>query len=98
MKWIVVLIVVSIGVIVAALSALSSRQQIARAREQGLWPAMGQIPSDEDVKRLAKAGEKILAIKLCRQIHGMGLAEAKAAVEILAQQLGDTAVASTAIP
>jgi len=86
MKWIVVLIVVSIGVIAAALSALSSRQQIARARERGLWPAMSQIPTDEDVKRLAKAGEKILAIKLCRQIHGMGLAEAKAAVEKLAEQ------------
>jgi ribosomal protein L7/L12 len=81
----VAIIVVSIGVIVAALSALSSRQQIARARDRGLWPAIGQIPTDEDVKRLAKAGEKILAIKLCRQIHGMGLADAKAAVEKMAE-------------
>lgn len=85
MNWTVALIVVSLVVIVLALGTLSSRRQLARARGRGLYPAAGQIPTDDDVKRLAKAGEKILAIKLCRQIHGMGLAEAKAAVETMAE-------------
>lgn len=85
MKLVVALIIVSIAVIVLALVTLNSKRQIARARERGLWPALGQIPTDEDVKRLAKTGEKILAIKLCRQIHGMGLAEAKTAVEKMAE-------------
>lgn len=85
MNWTIALIVVSVVVILWALAALNSRRRIAGARERGLWPTLGHIPTDEDVKRLAKAGEKILAIKLCRQIHGMGLAEAKAAVEKMAE-------------
>ena len=39
----------------------------------------------QDVQRLADAGEKILAIKLYREIHRVDLRTAKEAVEKLAQ-------------
>ena len=80
----ILLIVVSVGVFLWAIASLYSHQQVQQARSRGLWPKPGQIPTMEDVKRLAQAGEKILAIKLYRQIHHVGLAEAKDAVEKLA--------------
>ena len=61
------------------------RQKAEHIRLQGLLPSPGQVPTDEDVKRLAEAGEKISAIKIYRQIHGGGLKEAKEAVENLAK-------------
>ena len=61
------------------------RQKAENIRLQGLLPSPGQVPTDEDVKRLAEAGEKISAIKIYRQIHGGGLKEAKEAVENLAK-------------
>lgn len=85
----VAIIVIAAIVIIWAVATSASRQQIQRAKEKGMWPAEGQIPTDEDVKRLAKGGQKLLAIKLCRQIHGIGLAEAKAAVEKMAEPPAD---------
>ncbi|HEY9843292.1 MAG TPA: ribosomal protein L7/L12 [Candidatus Obscuribacterales bacterium] len=43
-------------------------------------------PTMADVERLAKAGHKIPAIKAYRQIHGVGLKEAKDAVDRLDQK------------
>jgi len=60
------------------------RQKAEHVRLRGLLPSPGQVPTDEDVRRLAQAGEKIAAIKLYRQIHHGGLKEAKEAVEKLA--------------
>jgi ribosomal protein L7/L12 len=57
------------------------RQRDERARLQDLMRHPGQVPTDEDVKRLAQAGEKINAIELYRQIHGGSLKEAKDAVD-----------------
>ncbi|GEM_PF-2916067 len=42
--------------------------------------------SDEGVKELLGRGKKIAAIKLYRQIHNVGLKEAKEAVERLQRQ------------
>jgi len=64
------------------------RQKAEHIRLQGMLPSPGQVPTDEDVKRLAQAGEKITAIKMYRQIHGGGLKEAKDAVEKLADCQG----------
>jgi len=82
----VVMSLVAIFVIAWAIGTVQTRQQIQRARARGVWPPLGQIPTDEDLKRLVKAGETLLAIKMCRQIHNMGLTEAKAVVERLAEQ------------
>jgi len=38
-------------------------------------------PTMDDVKRLARAGQKIDAVKCYRKIHDVGLVEAKNAVE-----------------
>jgi len=77
---------VAIVVLAWAIGTIQTRQQIQRARARGVWPPLGQIPTDEDLRRLVKAGEKLLAIKMCRQIHNMGLTEAMAVVEKLAEQ------------
>jgi predicted Ser/Thr protein kinase len=60
-----------------------SRWEIRLARERGLWPPLGEQPSLEHVKRMAQAGEKFMAINLHREIHGVSLVDAKAAVEKL---------------
>jgi ribosomal protein L7/L12 len=78
------IIALAIVVIIWAIAAIQTRQKVQRARQRGLWPPLDQIPTDADVERLAEAGERVLAIKMCRQIHGMGLAEAKAVVERMA--------------
>ena len=73
-----------LAILLIATFQLSSRRQIHQARENGLWPQPGEVPTLEHVKGLAQAGERILAIKLYRQIHPVSLVEAKAAVEKLA--------------
>jgi hypothetical protein len=74
----------SLGIVLIFVLERHSRRQIQQARERGLWPHLGEPPTPEHVRRLAQAGEKILAIKLYRQIHRVSLADAKAAVEKLA--------------
>jgi hypothetical protein len=81
-----IIITISVIGIAWAVATLYSRQQLQRARQRGLWPPLGQIPTDEDVKRLAKDGEKMLAIRMCRQIHNLGFAEAAAVVQKLAER------------
>lgn len=78
---------VSAGVLAALLlipGALIARQQarLRRARRDGLYPPPGG-GSDAQVAELAARGEKILAIKLYRELHGGGLKEAKEAVEAI---------------
>jgi ribosomal protein L7/L12 len=77
---------ISIAVLAWVIVMRQAQQQIERARARGIWPPLGQIPTDDDLKRLVKAGEKIMAIRMCRQIHNMGFVEAKAVVEKLAEQ------------
>jgi tRNA A-37 threonylcarbamoyl transferase component Bud32 len=73
-----------VAILLVATFQLSARRQIQQARERGLWPQLGDLATLEQVKGLAQAGERKLAIKLYRQIHGVSLADAKAAVEKLA--------------
>jgi ribosomal protein L7/L12 len=70
-----------VGLFVIALT-FASRRTVA-LRRSGLMPAAGQATM-ADVERLAQAGEKIAAIRCYREIHNVGLAEAKKAVEDLA--------------
>ena len=80
----VILIVLSLAIILWAIVSLVSRQQTPRLRSRGLLPEPGQISTLEDVKRLAAAGQTILAIKMYREIYAVGLKEAKDAVERMA--------------
>ena len=81
-----ILIFISLTILFFVLFTLKSRRAVKCAQAQGLWPAPGKVPEIADVKRLAKAGEKILAIKLYRQIRNVNLREAKDVVDRLAAE------------
>jgi ribosomal protein L7/L12 len=69
-----------VGLFVAAFVLASLRD--ASARRSGFLPAEGQATM-ADVERLAKAGQRIYAIRCYREIHRCGLAEAKKALDDL---------------
>jgi hypothetical protein len=71
----------------AALLDRSSRRRLLRARLAGLYPAKGQ-GRDGDVERLLHQGEKMLAIRLYRELYGTDLKTARRRVEELEQKLG----------
>jgi ribosomal protein L7/L12 len=53
--------------------------------ERGYWLNPGEIPTEEDVKRLVSGEHKINAIKLYRELNpGVSLQEAKDRVEQMA--------------
>jgi len=80
-----IMLLLAAGIVLISIRSLYLRQRIQQAREKGLWPRLGEMATLEHVRRLAQAGEKILAIKLYRQIQRVSLLDAKAAVE---QMLG----------
>ncbi len=49
-------------------------------------PAAPENVSDEDIRSLAKQGQKIQAIKWYRSLHGVGLKDAKQSVEQMIQE------------
>jgi len=63
--------------------SLSSLQQ---ARDRGICPPAGSC-TDTDVAALIARGEKLLAIRLYRELHGGNLKGAKEAVEALKRDL-----------
>jgi hypothetical protein len=83
-----------IGGVLAAVTALlallnrQTRKRRARARRDGVYPPPGR-GSDEDVVRLMRQGEKLMAIRLYRDIHATGLKEAKERVEEMAARTED---------
>jgi tRNA A-37 threonylcarbamoyl transferase component Bud32/tetratricopeptide (TPR) repeat protein len=81
-------ITASMGVILWVALELHSRQEIRQAQKRGLWPVLGEVPSLNHVRRLAQAGEYVLAIKLYRRMHPASLAEAGAIVGKLAASSG----------
>jgi len=75
------LLLASCGLIILTVIVfLASSRKVVNARNQGIYPEEGD-ETDEDVLRLLKVGEKILAIRCYREIHKVGLKEAKEAVE-----------------
>jgi hypothetical protein len=80
-----------LAVIVAAVAALAllldraSRVRVQRARQAGLYPEEGQ-GDDSDVEKLLSQGEKLLAIRLYRELHGTDLKTARCRVETLQQK------------
>jgi ribosomal protein L7/L12 len=74
------LIAASALIIVTVILSLISSKRVDRLRSHGIYPQPGAA-SDEDVLRLLRLGHKIDAIKCYREVHGVGLKEAKEAVE-----------------
>lgn len=75
--------------LIIALLLLRGRSGLAAARADGRYPPAGQ-GSDADVADLMARGEKLLAIRLYRELHGVGLKEAKEAVEAMAREAADS--------
>ena len=78
----ILLILVEIGLVLVLAGAVISNRKIKNMRDAGIYPESGK-EKEEDVLRLLKSGNKILAIKCYREIHKIGLKEAKDAVELL---------------
>lgn len=84
---------VGILVIIAAFLALGfflaqrSRNKAERLRKTGIYPLPGE-ETEEHVDRLIQGGHKIEAIKVFRILHGVGLREAKEAVEKRQREIG----------
>ena len=75
--WILIGLAVVVG---TAFLVVSLRDPASRS--SGNLPAAGQATM-ADVERLARSGQKIMAIRCYREIHRCGLAEAKKAVDVL---------------
>jgi ribosomal protein L7/L12 len=74
------LIFVIVFVIALGATVVNSNNIVVKARREGLYPQEGKGTLD-DVKRLVKSGQKILAVRLYREMYKVGLREAKDAVE-----------------
>ena len=81
------ILIIAVG-LVAILSFADRLQQrkIEGLRRRGLYPLEGQ-ETEAHVDSLIQMGRKIEAIKVYRKLHGVGLKEAKEAVEERARQL-----------
>lgn len=73
-----VYIVVGIAVVVGILVVLGRGSSSPRGLPEGT--------TDDDIRALAQQGKKIHAVKWYRALHGVGLKEAKEAVEEMTQQ------------
>jgi hypothetical protein len=67
-----ILAVIAFLFAVVFISGRRLRLRRRRVEQSGLYPPPGQ-GSDEDVERLLRAGEKLLAIRLYREVHGTDL-------------------------
>lgn len=70
------------GVLFLMNAARQQEQRLQDLKDRGMYPDPERA-SDDDVRRILEAGHKIEAIKIYRQVHGVGLKEAKEAVEAM---------------
>ncbi len=76
----IVIIVAGIFFAIFVILYVLASIRTASDRRAGILPPAGQ-GSMADVERLIQSGEKISAIRVYREIHHCGLAEAKQAVD-----------------
>ena len=87
MRYLTAFLVIFFAALLSTLifGAVKGATSATSARRRGLYPADELNPTIEEITRMAKNGEKILAIRFYRQLHsGVGLKEAKDEVEKLA--------------
>jgi ribosomal protein L7/L12 len=72
----------TIAIIIVLVANRGADNRVTALRLRGVYPEEGKAKED-DVLRLLQAGEKIMAIRCYREIHNVGLKEAKDAVEAL---------------
>ena len=79
-SWNGLVVIVAIGLLVWAASALSASIKEKKLIQSGILPDTDKT-TDSDIKRLALSGHKIWAIKRYRELHNVSLKEAKQRVE-----------------
>ena len=67
-------------------SQLLSGLSVAWARRSGLYPRRGQA-TDADIHRLIQSGNRSLAMRCHREVHGSTLRQARHEVDAVAAQL-----------
>lgn len=72
--------------VTASLLGWRAGRRLSRARRAGIYPAPGR-GKDEDVERLLRHGEKMLAIRLYRELHGTDLKVSRLRVEEISSRL-----------
>ncbi|MEW6543976.1 MAG: hypothetical protein AB1411_10245 [Nitrospirota bacterium] len=77
----------AIGLVIGLVFLLDAihRARVRQAQRTGLYPPAGQ-GTDQDVERLAVQGQKVLAIRLYRELHDTDLKTAKEAVDKIVKQ------------
>ncbi len=80
LSWQAIAAVLAGSVLTLTVLMLKSGSSLARARSRGLLPPEGSC-GDADVAALMARGEKRVAVRLYRELHGGGLKEARQAVE-----------------
>jgi len=80
----------TLAAVMAVLSLLNrrARKRRAQAMRDGSYPPPGR-GSDADVERLLRNGEKLLAIRLYREIHATDLQTSRLRVEEMASRIKD---------
>lgn len=74
--------ILTVLLLIPALLVTRQRNNLQRARREGVYPPPGS-GNDEQVAELVARGEKLLAIRLYRELHGGGLKKAREAVEAM---------------
>jgi ribosomal protein L7/L12 len=75
-----------IAIVVGLWALNASRRWKSQHAELMRLPAPGE-GTDEDVRRFVRVGRKMTAIKLYREIHDVGLKEAKEAVDAMVREI-----------
>jgi ribosomal protein L7/L12 len=81
----IALLILAAVVVIAAVAIAVGKRKVGALRIRGIYPEEGN-ETDADVLRLLQSGEKIMAIRCYRELHKVGLKEAKDAVEHLEKQ------------
>lgn len=80
-----ILAVIAFLFAVIFISGRQWRLRRRRVEQSGLYPPPGR-GSDEDVERLLRAGEKLLAIRLYREVHGTDLKTSRLKVQEMTER------------
>ena len=72
----------ALAVVAAFVATRAAEKRAAELRARGICPEEEKAAED-DVLRPLQAGEKIMAIRCYREIHKVGLMEARDTVELL---------------
>jgi len=80
------LMLVGLVIVIFLIGSFIAQRKVTALRRRGIYPENGKETGD-DVARLLRAGEELMAIRCYRTIHKVGLKQAKEAVESLKKEL-----------